>query len=128
MPAGPAVFDAASVHALWPSFALALGLVVGSFANVCIHRLPRGESVVHPRSRCPRCGAPIGALDNVPVLSYLILRGRCRRCQAPIAWRYPAVEAAHGALFLAVALRIGPSLQALVHMFLVSALVMLSII
>src|SRR5688572_10903439 len=118
--------DAARV--LWPPFALVLGLVVGSFANVCIHRFPRGESVVRPRSRCPACGAAITAGDNVPILSYLVLAGRCRRCAAPIGWRYPAVEAAHGALFLAVAVRSGPSLHAPVHMFLVSALLMLSII
>jgi len=90
--------------------ALVLGLLVGSFVNVVIHRLPRGESVVHPRSRCPACGAGIRAWHNVPVLSWLWLRGRCRDCSAPISARYPAVEAAAGLLFLLVATRYGVSL------------------
>jgi len=84
-----------------------LGLVVGSFLNVVIHRLPRGESVVHPRSRCPRCGATIRAADNIPVLSWLWLRGRCRHCAAPISPRYPALELLTGALFAGLALRFG---------------------
>src|SRR4029079_1302818 len=91
--------------ALWPLFALILGLLIGSFANVCIHRLPLGESVVTPRSRWRSCLAPITAADNVPVLSYLFLRGRCRHCRAPISLRYPAVELTNGLLYLAVALR-----------------------
>lgn len=69
-----------------------LGLFVGSFLNVVIHRVPAGESVVRPRSRCPACGHEIAAYDNIPVLSWLVLRGRCRSCDAPIAIRYPLVE------------------------------------
>jgi leader peptidase (prepilin peptidase)/N-methyltransferase len=84
------------------------GLTVGSFLNVVVHRLPRGESLVSPRSRCPSCGAPIAAWDNVPVLSWLILRGRCRRCRAPIAVRYPAIELANAALW-ALVFRLAPS-------------------
>jgi leader peptidase (prepilin peptidase)/N-methyltransferase len=114
--------------ALWPLFALALGLLIGSFANVCIHRLPLGESVVSPRSRCPACRTPIAAADNVPVLSYLFLRGRCRHCGARISARYPAVELANGLLYLAVALREGPTLRALVDMAFVTALLVLSLI
>jgi leader peptidase (prepilin peptidase) / N-methyltransferase len=72
--------------------ALPFGLAVGSFMTVGVHRLPRGESVVHPRSRCPSCGAPIVGRDNVPVLSWLMLRGRCRRCGAPISVEYPLLE------------------------------------
>ncbi|MGH9785289.1 MAG: prepilin peptidase, partial [Terriglobia bacterium] len=64
------------------------GLVVGSFLNVCIHRLPRQESVVRPRSRCPQCGKPIAAYDNIPLVSYLLLRGRCRHCRARISPLY----------------------------------------
>lgn len=94
-------------------FSLAFGLVVGSFLNVVIHRLPRGESVAWPGSRCPRCGTPIRARDNVPVLSFLWLRGRCRHCAAPIAWRYPLLELSCGLLFTAVAWRYGWSLAAL---------------
>ncbi len=126
MPESDALADTAAF--LWPAMALALGLIVGSFANVCIHRLPLGESVVSPRSRCPSCRAPIQAVDNVPVLSYLVLGGRCRHCRARISWRYPAVEAASGLLYLAVALRDGLSLQAAVHMTLVTALLVLSLI
>ena len=113
---------------LWPAMALALGLIVGSFANVCIHRLPLGESIVFPRSRCPSCRAPIAALDNVPVLSFLVLGGRCRHCRVPISWRYPAVEAANGLLYFAGALRDGLSLQALVDMVLITTLLVLSLI
>jgi leader peptidase (prepilin peptidase)/N-methyltransferase len=76
-----------------------VGACVGSFVNVCIHRLPAGRSVVRPRSACPACGAPIRWHDNLPILGFLILRGRCRACRAPISWRYPAVEAAVAALF-----------------------------
>ena len=84
-----------------------LGLLVGSFANVVIHRVPAGESVVSPPSACPSCGQEIRWYDNVPVLSWLLLRGRCRDCGAPIAWRYPAVELAMAGLFALVAWRIG---------------------
>lgn len=87
--------------------ALVFGLVVGSFLNVVIHRLPRGESVVRPRSRCPACGHAISAWENVPVLSYLWLRGRCRHCGGHISLRYPAVELFTGLVFGAVALRYG---------------------
>jgi leader peptidase (prepilin peptidase)/N-methyltransferase len=84
------------------AFAFALGLVVGSFLNVVIHRIPRGESVVHPRSRCPSCHAAIAAFDNVPLLSWLWLRGRCRRCGVHISLRYPAVELLTGVVFAAL--------------------------
>lgn len=82
-----------------------LGLAVGSFLNVVIHRVPRKESVVTPRSRCPGCGTEIASRDNVPVLSWLVLRGRCRTCGMAISARYPAVELATAALFVAMALR-----------------------
>jgi leader peptidase (prepilin peptidase) / N-methyltransferase len=85
----------------WP-FLVAFGLCLGSFLNVVIHRLPLGLSLVRPRSRCPKCGNAIAPYDNIPLLSYVLLRGRCRRCRVPIPIRYPAVEAA-GALCLIVA-------------------------
>jgi leader peptidase (prepilin peptidase) / N-methyltransferase len=94
-------------------YASLCGLVVGSYLNVVIYRLPRGLSTVLPRSRCPVCGSPIRARDNLPVLSYLLLRGRCRWCGAPIARRYPLIELATGALFAACALRFGPTFEAL---------------
>lgn len=80
-----------------------LGLIFGSFLNVCISRLPKGESIIHPRSRCPQCRAAIRWYDNIPVLSWLILRGRCRDCHASIPWRYPTVEIATGLWFLYIA-------------------------
>jgi leader peptidase (prepilin peptidase) / N-methyltransferase len=78
------------------------GLIIGSFLNVVVYRLPRGESLAHPPSRCPSCEAPVKPYDNIPVLSWLALRGRCRSCKAPISPRYPLVEAATGALWAAV--------------------------
>jgi leader peptidase (prepilin peptidase)/N-methyltransferase len=113
---------------LWPVVALALGLIVGSFANVCIHRLPLRQSVVRPRSRCPHCGAAISAADNVPLLSYALLRGRCRFCRAPISIRYPLVEAANGVLYLGLALQLGPTPRTAVLMSFVTAMLVLSLI
>jgi len=84
-------------------FAAAFGLIIGSFLNVVAYRLPRGESLATPGSHCPECDAPVRPYDNIPVLSWLALRGRCRDCKAPIARRYPAVEALTAALFAAVA-------------------------
>ena len=83
------------------------GLVVGSFLNVVIYRVPRNESVVSPRSKCPSCAAPIKDRDNIPVLSWLLLRGRCRDCHSPISPRYLFVELAGGALFAGAAARLG---------------------
>ncbi len=85
--------------------ALPFGLGVGSFMTVAVHRLPRGESVVRPRSRCPSCGAEIGARDNIPVLSWLLLRGKCRRCGARISIEYPLVELATAVLVVSAAIR-----------------------
>jgi len=86
----------------------ALGLIFGSFLTVVIGRLPRGESIVRPRSRCPACGAEILARDNVPVVSWLLLRGRCRACGERISVEYPLVELATGALFAAAAALVDP--------------------
>jgi len=83
------------------------GAIIGSFLNVVIHRLPREESIVLPSSRCPACGAVIAFYDNVPVLSYLMLRGRCRSCKTHISARYPAVEALTAALWVLVVWRDG---------------------
>lgn len=112
----------------WEFAAAALGLVVGSFANVCIHRIPLGRSIGYPPSRCPGCETPIRAWDNIPVLSYLVLRGRCRACGAPISPRYPLVEAANAAAYWGVAVVYGPGLSAAVAMPLVTALLVLSLI
>jgi leader peptidase (prepilin peptidase)/N-methyltransferase len=113
---------------LWPFLAFALGLIVGSFANVCIHRLPLEQSIVHPGSHCPRCGTPITAVDNIPLLSYLLLLGRCRVCRAPISARYPLVELGNGLLYLGVAVVEGPGPHAVVTMAFVTALGVLALI
>lgn len=86
-----------------------VGLAVGSFLNVVIRRVPLDESLVRPRSHCPECDTPIAARDNVPILSWVVLRGRCRTCAAPISVRYPLVEAGTAVAFAAVAARFGPS-------------------
>jgi len=80
-------------------FVVLFGLVIGSFLNVCIHRIPRGQSVVRPRSRCPQCKHAIRAWENIPLVSYAILRGRCSKCKARISWVYPLVEALTAGVF-----------------------------
>src|ERR1051325_9510777 len=92
------------------AFMAMVGAVIGSFLNVVIHRVPREQSVIFPNSSCPKCKAAIKPYDNVPVVSYLILRGRCRNCATHISARYPAVEALTAILFAAVAWHDGLSL------------------
>ncbi len=105
-----------------------LGSVIGSFLNVCIHRLPKEESVVSPRSRCPVCGTPIRAVDNIPLLSFALLRGRCRACGNPISWRYPLVEALTGILFALTVARFGITLQTVFLLAFLCGLVVVSFI
>jgi len=112
----------------WPWTALVLGLVVGSFANVVVYRLPLRRSLSRPRSACPSCGTQIRAFDNIPVLSWLLLRGRCRKCRAPISPRYPLVEAANGLLYFGLARQLPPGLAAVAAMVFVTALLALSLI
>lgn len=90
--------------------AFALGAIIGSFLNVVIHRYPREESIVLPASHCGTCRTPIKAYDNVPILSYLWLRGRCRACGEPFSARYPLVELANGLFYLALFQRTGPTI------------------
>jgi len=110
-----------------PAVALAFcalsGLCLGSFLNVVIARLPAGRSIVHPGSSCPRCGNPIAWYDNLPLLSFLLLRARCRSCRDPISWRYPMVEIVCAGLFAAAYLRFGPSLQFAAALVLLAALI-----
>jgi leader peptidase (prepilin peptidase) / N-methyltransferase len=87
------------------AFSFILGLVIGSFLNVCIYRIPRGESIVFPSSHCTQCGKDIPAYDNIPVLSYLWLGGKCRFCKKPISMQYPLVELLTGLIFLGCALK-----------------------
>jgi leader peptidase (prepilin peptidase) / N-methyltransferase len=108
--------------------AFVLGLVVGSFLNVVIARVPLGESIVRPGSRCPRCRHALAWFENVPVVSWLLLRARCRACRASISVRYPAVELLTGALFLACWLRFGASWSLLRGLLLVGFLVPLTFI
>jgi leader peptidase (prepilin peptidase)/N-methyltransferase len=97
---------------LFPGWAFLGGLLIGSFLNVCIYRLPRDLSVVRPRSHCPQCRRTIAWYDNLPVLSLLLLRGRCRHCLSNIPWRYAGVELATGLAFLLSALSLGPTISA----------------
>ena len=104
--------------ALLAVFCAILGLLIGSFLNVVAYRVPRNESIVRPASRCPACEHPIRPRDNIPVISWLLLRGRCRDCGVPVSKRYPIVEALTGLLFGGLALRIGfePELPAFLYL------------
>jgi len=99
-----------------------LGLVIGSFLNVVIYRVPRGLSIVRPPSHCPTCGTQLTALDNIPLVSWAVLRGRCRHCGSPISVRYPLVELSTGVVFLAVGLAL-QTYQPLVPLLVVVAAV-----
>ena len=111
-----------------PLFAFLFGAVVGSFLNVVIARVPRSQSVVKPRSRCPRCETPIAGFDNIPILSWVLLRGRCRKCGEPISIRYPAVELAGGLLAIACLRQFGPTAWALAAFAFLASLVALTYI
>jgi leader peptidase (prepilin peptidase)/N-methyltransferase len=104
------------------------GAAIGSFLNVCIHRLPRHESIVWPSSRCPACGGRIAPYDNIPILSFLWLRGRCRACRAPISLRYPLVEAANGLGYVWIAQQFGFGWSAAAYAALFSALLVVTFI
>jgi leader peptidase (prepilin peptidase)/N-methyltransferase len=115
------------VDPIWLSiFAFILGAFVGSFLNVCIYRIPRGESIVFPASHCPQCRAKIHFYDNIPILSFLFLAGRCRACRAPISLRYPFVELLTAILALLLFKRFGPSLDFVGYFVFAAALVVVS--
>ena len=107
---------------------IVLGLVIGSFLNVVIARLPEHRSLWYPRSACPACGAAIAWHDNIPVLSYVALRGHCRPCSATTSWRYPAVEVVTALLFAAAYERFGPTGNFVVAAALLAALVVITVI
>jgi len=109
-------------------FGFAFGTIVGSFLNVCIHRIPQEESIVTPSSHCPSCKTPIRFYDNIPLVSFICLRGRCRACQAPISWRYPLVEFLMGLFSLVLLLRYGISLFYVIYFALFAALTLVSFI
>jgi leader peptidase (prepilin peptidase) / N-methyltransferase len=98
--------------AVW-IFAALLGAVIGSFLNVCIYRLPEGLSVVRPRSRCPECSTPIAWYDNIPVVSWVVLRGRCRGCKTSVSFQYPLIELTTAAIWVAAVARFGLDWRAL---------------
>jgi leader peptidase (prepilin peptidase)/N-methyltransferase len=108
------------------AIAVLVGAVIGSFLNVCIYRLPRGESIAWPVSHCPTCSTPIAPYDNVPVFSYLLLRGRCRACRAPISVRYPLIELANALGYALILWRFGPTWPALVYAMLFSVLLVVT--
>jgi leader peptidase (prepilin peptidase) / N-methyltransferase len=107
---------------------LIAGLLIGSFLNVVIARVPQRRSLVRPGSACPGCGTAIAWYDNIPILSFVVLRGRCRACSVPIPWRYPIVEALTAALFAAAAWRFGPTLDAATAAALLAGLVAITVI
>jgi leader peptidase (prepilin peptidase)/N-methyltransferase len=105
-----------------------LGLIIGSFLNVCIYRLPRSYSIVSPGSSCPECKAPIRWWDNIPIISYLLLAGKCRKCGEKITLRYPAVELLNGLLYAAIYLFFGQGWQLPLLFIFVSALIVITFI
>jgi leader peptidase (prepilin peptidase)/N-methyltransferase len=108
-------------------FFFLFGIIIGSFLNVCISRIPEGLSIVSPGSRCPRCLAPIKPYDNVPILGWLLLRGRCRACALPISPMYPLIELATGLLFVACYLSFGLSVETFKWLFFSSIIIILTI-
>lgn len=109
-------------------FSFVLGAMVGSFLNVCIYRIPRGLSVVRPRSKCPKCDNAIAWFDNLPIVSWLTLGAKCRHCGQPISWLYPLVEAITGTLFFLVFWRFGISVATPIYMLLAAALVLVTFV
>jgi len=105
-----------------------LGLIVGSFSNVCIYRIPRNESIIYPASHCPKCLSKIKPVDNIPLLSFILLRGRCRNCKTKISIQYPMVELLCGLIYLIIYLIFGLSVQTLVYIILSSALIIIAFI
>jgi leader peptidase (prepilin peptidase)/N-methyltransferase len=104
------------------------GACIGSFLNVCIYRIPESKSIVHPGSACPGCGSPIRFYDNLPLISYLLLRGRCRQCHSPISLRYPIVELICGLFAICLFLKFGWSPAALIYFIFVACLITITFI
>ena len=109
-------------------FVFLIGSLIGSFLNVCIYRIPRHVSIVWPSSRCPSCGAPIRPWDNIPILSFFILRGACRKCGTRISFRYPLVEALNAVFYVMLLWRFGPDWPFLVFAVFCSALIVITFI
>jgi leader peptidase (prepilin peptidase) / N-methyltransferase len=109
-------------------FVMLIGMCIGSFLNVCIYRLPHGHSIVSPPSSCPVCNASIKWYDNIPVVSYILLKGRCRRCKTPISVRYPMVELLTGLFALITCMEFGLTFFALIYFFFITALLVITFI
>lgn len=109
-------------------YVFVLGLMIGSFLNVCIYRLPREESIVFPASHCPHCQKQVRPYDNIPLLSFVLLRGRCRSCRASISWRYPLIELLHALGYLFILRHFGLTLQAVVYALFFSSMVVVTFI
>jgi len=117
-----------SFEVLAAAYAGVIGLLVGSYLNVVVYRLPRGLSTLHPRSSCPGCNRMIAAWDNIPIISYLLLRGACRHCKTRISLRYPAVEALTGGLFALCYVRFGFTIATPIAMLFTALMVSLALI
>ena len=109
-------------------FFFIIGLIIGSFLNVIIYRLPKGKSIITPPSHCPKCGTRLKVIDLIPVLSYLETRGKCRYCNTKISIQYPIVELLTGFFFLAAYLKFGISVQLFIYLLLISALIAVTVI
>ena len=109
-------------------YVLLVGMCIGSFLNVCIYRIPNGNSIVRPPSSCPVCNASIKWFDNLPVVSYILLRGRCRGCKTPISIRYPIVEMLTGIFAVITWMEFGPSPSTLIYFFFITTLLVITFI
>jgi leader peptidase (prepilin peptidase)/N-methyltransferase len=115
-------------RSMWHIISIILGAMVGSFLNVCIYRLPKEESIIWPGSHCPHCKKPIKVYDNIPLISYVLLKGRCRYCQKPISYQYPLIEGITALSSLFLFMRFGPSLSYLIYFVFVASLMVITVI
>lgn len=113
---------------LWVFAAMIMGMLFGSFSNVCIARMPKKESVAFPPSNCPKCNTPISAIDNIPVFSYLFLGGKCRACKESISIQYPIVETVTGLLMAGVVWKFGATIESVLHLIIMPPLVIITMI
>lgn len=113
---------------MWYLVSILFGAIIGSFLNVCILRLPKEESIITPGSHCPHCQNPIKFYDNIPLVSYLLLKGKCRYCQEPISAQYPLVEGITALSSLVLFMKFGPSLNYIFYFSFVSALIVITLI
>ena len=113
---------------LFETFAFIFGTCIGSFLNVCIYRLPAAKSIVHPGSMCPKCESIIRFYDNIPILSYLLLKGKCRYCNTVISFRYPLIEIISGLFSLLVFVKFGFTLEGIIYFAFISSMIVITLI